>query len=202
MLAGYRDLPTLKARLLPGAMGDGWEYGEDLRTIGLGVAAMFDQFTGRTLRRTVDAEFECAADLASVVVSCYPIEGNPVVSIQDGLSESVISELIVGIQRRSGIIHFGGAPSDSTRTLRIVNTGGFWCQDDEGDDATPPAGATPLPDDLLHAWYHQVRAICEAEQIFRSKAAGRNKDDKALDLTTIELMPGVLKTLQLYIRMG
>lgn len=202
-LAGYRDLPTLKARLLPGDMGEGWEHDDDLREIGLGVAAAFDRYTGRILRRTVGAVHECSADQASVIVNCYPIETVDSIEIITGLTAAPAGEIVTGILRKAGIVHFGGRIGSPEQTLRFTLTGGYWCEDKEGDDTTPPDGAAELPHDLLAAWYHQVRSVCEAENIFRTKGAGRGGDAKgsaSYDLTNLTLAPAVSRTLQLYMR--
>lgn len=200
-LAGYRDLATLKSRLLPAGMGEDWEYDDDLRAIGLGVAAAFDDFTGRTLRRTVGAVHECAADVATVIVGCYPIETVSSVKVSDGVSEWDSGEIIAGVKNKSGIVHLYGAPGLATQTLRITVTGGYWCEDREGDDTTLPAGATALPDSLLNAWYQQCRQMCDAENLIRSKAAGKpDKKGGGPELTTMEFIPAVRNILQLHAR--
>lgn len=201
-LAGYRDLATLRHRILPEGMSEDWEYDDDLRDIGLGVAAQFDRITGRTLRRTIGAVYEGAADQEAVVISCYPIQTLTKVEIGDGETMADITSSVIGRQASAGIVLFAGAPGSAEQTLRITVTGGYWCVDTEGGDTTPPAGVTELPADLLDAWFRQVSAACQAENLFRTKGAGKPDSKAALDLNTLTLLPGVRQTLQLYTRMG
>ena len=65
-----------------------------------------------------------------------------------------------------------------------------------------PNGATPLPEDLLQAWYQQCRAVCEAENTFRQKGAAKPDPKNSGGLDKLALLPGVKRTLQLYIRLG
>lgn len=201
MLTGYRNLAWLKARLLPADMGDEGQYDSDLTEIGKGVAARFDRMTGRILRRTVDAVYECAADRASIVLTCYPIETLTAVELVNGDDASDILGSVTGKQAGAGILYFGGEPGASYQTIRVTSTGGFWCEDGAEEK---PAGATALPDDLLQAWVEQCRAVCEAENTFRTKGAKApdKKTAGAIDLAGLVLLPGVRQTLQLHTRLA
>lgn len=198
--AGYRSLSWLKSRLLPADMGDLLDHDQDVEEIGKAVAAQFDRVTGRVLRRTAGVVFETPADQEAIVISCYPIEGTPLIQLVDGAYVSAIAARQVSAQ--TGIIRFDHMPGDEDQLIRVTSTGGFWC--DDGD--AMPTGATPLPDDLLKAWQLQCRAVCDAEQIFRQKGAGnftdKDKREASLRMETLDLIPSVKKTLQLYLRMG
>jgi hypothetical protein len=201
-LIGYRNLATLKARLLPADMGDDGDWDGDLSAIGLAVAALFDRITGRELRRNTAASFECPADVESVVLKSYPVESLTSVTIAAGTgSASSVMSAVMGLQHASGIVDFGGTLGSHLDRLVIVSSGGYWCQD--GDDDTKPAGATALPDELYGAWVAQCRAVCEAQNIFRAK--GAEKPDKkaggGLTLETLDVIPSVRRTLQLFMRM-
>lgn len=197
-LAGYRNLEWLLARLLPADMGEVSDYDADVTAIGLGVAAAFDRFTGRVLRRTVGAIHETSADQDAIVANCYPIETLTSVQLVAAGVVSDISAQIAGTQLRAGIVRFHGAPGDERDLIRLTITGGYWCE----DDAAMPVGATALPDDLLSAWVQQCRAVCEAENVFRTKgAAGADKKTgSGVTLETLALMPGVKTALQTYVR--
>ncbi len=201
-LAGYRDLATLKARLLPADMGDDTTWDADLAAIGEGVAAEFDLATGRTLRRTVGYTFEAAADCESYVMGCYPIEAVTAISLRSGGTEHDVLASLQAIQHYAGILEFGACLGSHLEVLTFTLTGGFWC--DDGETAMPNA-AKALPNDLLLAWYQQCRAVCEAENIIRTKGAGKS-DGKAaaapLRIDNLTLTPAVKRTLQLYTRMG
>jgi hypothetical protein len=197
-LVGYRNLEWLKARLLPAEMGDESSYDADLSDIGRGVAALFDRTTGRLLRRTVGAVYNCAADADSVVVPCYPIETITSVYLVDATGSTLITGQVESHNASAGIIHFAGAPGSDRQTLSITVTGGYWCDDAV---AAMPNGATPLPDDLVNAWVQQCRAVAEAENIFRAKGAEKpDKKSTAMTLETLALLPGVKAMLQLYRR--
>jgi len=197
-LIGYRDLNWLKLRLLPADMGLETDYDVDLTAIGLGVAAMFDSATGRKLRRSATAAFQCAADVDSVVLQSYPIESITSATLISGGVSTVITPSITGTQKASGIVEFGYTVGTFMDRLEIVSSGGYWCDDGE----TMPTGAVPLPDDLLGAWVQQCRAICEAENIFRAKGASapEKKTGSGLNLETLTLLPGVKAVLRLYTR--
>lgn len=199
-LVGYRNLSWLKARLLPADQGDDSDYDTDLEEIGLAVASQFDRITGRVLRRTPSVVFETGADHEAIVISCYPIEGTPTIQLVDAGTASAIPAR--QISAKTGIIRFDGMPGNEDQLIRVTSSGGFWCLDDDG----LPVGATALPDDLLKAWQLQCRAVCDAEGIFRQKGAGnftdKDKREASLRMETLDLIPAVKRTLQLYLRMG
>lgn len=199
-LIGYRDLSTLKARLLPADLGDEFDWDEDISAIGLGVAAEFDRFTGRILRRTVGAKLVSTADVTSIVLTSYPVETVTSISLVSGGTSSDLTTSIQGLHKTAGIIHFVSEPGDQFSTLEITSTGGYWCDDGEA----MPVDATALPDDLLQAWFQQCRAVADAEGTFRQKGAGNHADkdkrDPSLRMDTLTLLPAVRRTLQLYLR--
>jgi len=198
MLTGYRNLTWLKARLLPADMGADTDFDADLTAIGLGVAAAFDAATGRKLRRDAAATFECPADRESVVLTSYPIESITSADLLFGGTTTDVSGSIMGLQNGSGIVDFGGQIGSHLDRLVIVSAGGYWCDDDDSQ----PAGSAALPDDLLNAWVMQCRATCEAENTFRTKAAGSpdKKTGAGITLQTLDLLPKVRATLQLHTR--
>lgn len=199
-LTGYRPLATLRARLLPADMSDDTSHDADITAIGQGVAAMFDRITGRELKRNAAAKHETPAGNESIVLKSYPVESITSVSLVRGTTTTVITDAVAALQKASGIVDFGGAIGTHLDRMEVVSAGGYWC--DAGD--TMPTGATPLPDDLLQAWYLQCRAQADAENIFRQKGAANNTDkdkrDPALRIDTIDILPAVRRTLQLYMR--
>ncbi len=199
-LVGYRNLEWLLSRLLPADMGDASDYDADVSNIGLGVAELFDRFTGRKLRRAEGHIFETPADLDAVVVDLYPIEEIEAAEIVVGGVASDIESSIAGTHPGAGIVRFHGAPGNEADLIRLTLTGGYWCE----DDAAMPAGAIPLPGDILNAWVIQCRAVCEAENTFRGKGAEKpdKKTGASISLDTLTLLPGVQRTLQLHTRQG
>lgn len=199
----YRHLDVLKARLLPADMAESADYDLELEALGLGVAALFDRITGRELRRNTAASFECPADEPSVVLKSYPLESVTSVTVVYGSTSTDVTDSVLGIQKASGIVLFGGAIGSATERLEIVSSGGYWCDQGDGDDL--PNGATALPDDLLNAWFLQCRAQADAEGFFRQRGAANNSDkdkrDPALRMETLDILPSVRRVLQLYVRM-
>lgn len=198
-LIGYRNLQWLKDRLLPADMNMDADHEADLTAIGEAVAAQFDAYTGRTLRRTVGATHETSADQPMVVVPCYPIETATAKLITGAAStETDISTSISGIHKAAGIVRFFSSPGSEEDLVRLTITGGYWCDDND----TQPSGSTAIPADILGAWVQQCRAVCEAENTFRSKGAGSadKKTSTAISLDKLTLLPGVKTILQLYIR--
>lgn len=198
MLIGFRNLAWLKSRLLPADMGEDTDFDGDITAIAQGVAAAFDAATGRKLRRDAAASFECPADRESVVLTSYPIESITSASLICSGTTTDVSGSIMGLQNASGIVDFGGQIGSHLDRLVIVSAGGYWCEDDD----TQPEGSTALPDDLLSAWVMQIRATCEAENTFRTKAAGSpdKKTGAGITLQTLDLLPKVRATLQLHTR--
>lgn len=196
-LYGYRDLAFLKSRLLPADMGDDSDYDADLMEIGKGVADLFDQVTGRKLRREVGCVYECSADRDFVILTNYPVETITSVKLVYFGIETVLTNVVQGQVKKAGIVHFGGKLGNEEETLQITSTGGFWCDDGEA----MPMGATPMPDNLVLAWIQQCRAVCEAEDTFRQKGAGKADAKKSgLEIGTLALVPGVKETLNRYMR--
>lgn len=197
VLYGYRDLAFLKSRLLPADMGDDSDYDTDLMEIGKGVADMFDQVTGRKLRRAVGVVFECSADVDFVILTSYPVEEITSVKLSYFGIDTVLNDVVQGQVKKAGIVHFAGALGNADETLIITSTGGFWCDDGEA----MPMGATPMPDNLVLAWIQQCRAVCEAEDTFRKKGAGQADAKKSgIEIGTLSLVSGVKQTLNRYMR--
>ena len=201
-LFGYRNLANLKARLLPDAMTTDTTWDVDIAAIGKGVAAWFDRQTGRELVYNAAAVFERPAGVESVVLKSYPVISIASVTLTIQSSVTTITDAVMGLQKASGIVDFGGCQGTHLDRLEITSAGGYWC--DAEDTIAMSPGATPLPDDLLQAWYLQCRAVCDAENIFRQKGAGNSADkdkrDPALRLDTLDIIPTVKKILQLYLR--
>lgn len=202
-LVGFASLAALRSRMLPKDMGDASDYDTDLSAIGRATAALFDRITGRELVRNATAAFSCPADVESVVLRSYPIEAVASVTLICGQSSSLMTDAILGSHPKSGIVDFGCALGSHADRLEIVSAGGYWC--DPGDTIAMPTGATPLPADLLDAFFLQCRAACDAEGIFRQKGAAnfadKDKRDPSLRLQTLDVLPAVKRILQLYLRM-
>lgn len=202
-LYGLANLATLRSRMLPADLDDSTDYDADLMVIGASVASLFDRLTGRELKRNAAALFTCPADVESVVIRSYPIESITTVTVVYQSSSTVMTDAVLGLHKASGIVDFGAALGSHIERLEIVSVGGYWC--DAGDTIAMPTGATPLPDDLLQAWYAQCRAACDAEGIFRQKGAGnfadKDKREPSLRLQTLDILPSVKRVLQLYTRM-
>lgn len=198
-LVGYRDLDWLKARVLPADLGEDASWDGDLTTMGQAVAELFDSYTGRRLRREEGRVFETSADQEAVIADLYPIEEVSAAKLVVNGVESDIMDAIAAVRKASGIVEFHGAPSVGPDLIRLTLTGGYWCRDGEADEQ--PEGSAALPDDLLGAWLHQVRAMCEAQNVFRAKGAEKPAaKTAALGLDTLDLVAVVRRTLQLYIR--
>lgn len=196
--AGYRSLEWLKSRLLPEDMSLENDHDVALAAIALGVCDAFDAFTSRRLIRAVGTTFETPADQSSFIVDLYPIESVTAQLVVDG-SASALD--ILGTHEKSGIVMLGGSPGTASDIIRLTLTGGYYCADN--DDALP-AAATTLPAGILNAWIQQIRAICEAENLFRGRAASApdKKNAAMIGIDTLALLPGVRSALQTHIRQG
>ena len=160
--AGLASLFYLKSRLLPAGGQEEEQWDDALCKLGLAVARRFESYCNRRFEYVVGADEFYSARSTSVCVKCYPVEAVTTIQLRDtaGTQETVTAAY--HLHKTSGVIEFSNSPGSSMDALRITYTGGYWLD----DGGTMPAGATPLPDDLLEAWVMQCQAWAEARQLF------------------------------------
>lgn len=196
--AGFTTLAYLKSQLLPAAMQEDTTYDAKIEAIGKGVAVRMNRHTARSLERAEDVEEEFDALAFAWVLTRYPVEeiSGIVVKSTDG----TVSALTAGdwrLSKKSGLIELPSSAGTRMESVIVTYTGGYWL--DDGDDM--PAGATPLPDDLLQAFVMQVQATCEHRELFRTVALRKeDRTETEAKLPELALIPEVVETLLPYRR--
>lgn len=200
MNVGFSNLLTLKQQLLAEALREGSEYDEQIKAIGLGVAAQFEKFCNRKFLRTVGATFICPADRDHVFLDRPPVES--VASVELHTTHTAGWETQTGVIENSeltiGYIYLGTSLWSADGSLRFTFTGGYWWDTDEGNTATLPSGATALPDDLKLAWLMQCREIWTKTDKLGTGIIGDAA--KPPSLAAVELLPQVTEILNHYRR--
>lgn len=166
MNAGLCNLATLRRHLLGASLGDDRTHDEVLLAIGLGVAAMFEQRTGRRFGYVEEDTIEVTGDRSHFILPRYPIV--EVTEVAFRASDAETYAVQTGQPWRShnaaGIIHFGGELGSFDSYLRITWTGGFFWEtlepDEEGyPSAAPDPAPVALPADLLAAFLIHCRTV-------------------------------------------
>lgn len=197
LAAGFTDLATLKARILPAGAVDLTEWDDALQALGKGVASAMNAACNRDLHRGEDVVFECTAATLIATVRRYPVEAIASVEIRDFAGS--LSDFTGGYQlaAAAGMLQFAGLPGDTTERLRITYTGGYWLDDGE----TMPEAATPMPADLLEAFFMQAQTWAEARGLFGTVGLQGEVEKKPADRTAaLRLAPEVLQILAPYRR--
>ena len=210
MNAGLSNLATLKSIILPDAIAADTQFDAEILAIGRGVAASFDNFCNRRLMRAVGAidEFDCNRSYASL--RNYPIEQITAVDLrftsQDDWESQPIFDVILNQSNESGIIDFNKILGPNISRLRVTYTGGYFFEQlepaDEGYPTELPDGATPLPPDMLDAWFEQCMSIFVARDTLGQKSIKKVDKETTGDyrFATIGLLQHVIDVLTPYRR--
>ncbi|MDE1170778.1 MAG: hypothetical protein PW734_06155 [Verrucomicrobium sp.] len=199
MNAGFSNLATLKARLLPPQSLSQTDCDGRIAAIGQGVARWFEKLCDRRFARAEGDAYLCRADRTYVVLPRYPVEA---VSAVDNLatggtlwSPATATYLLYP---ESGLLDFAEALGSPAAQLRVTYTGGYWWDQTEDGTGTMPAGAAPLPADLLQAWLDQCAFLFEREtRLGLEKITGSGG---SFTLEPTHLLPHVTAVLQGYRR--
>jgi hypothetical protein len=176
--AGFTTLETLKSRLLPEAARIDTTYDSALSQLGLAIARRFETHCARKLDRLADAVDEFSAWTLSVVLRRYPVETITSVEIRGFTGALEPCETDYSQDDACGLIEFHATPGTLQERLVITYNGGYWL--DAEDGVAMPAGATPLPEDLLELWLAEVQLHAEARGTFEAVGLRAQKDaDKA-----------------------
>ena len=170
--AGLSTLDYLKSRILPEASREETTWDEALSKMGMAIARRMEGHCARLFDRAEDAEDEFSAWTLAVTLRRYPVETISSISLRafTGAAEEV--DLSYNLASSSGLIEFQSVPGCRDERLLITYTGGYWLD----DGGTMPAGATPLPDDLLEIWISEIQATAEARGTFEAIGLRAQKD--------------------------
>jgi len=160
--AGFGTITYLKSRILPEAMQADTTWDAALAKLGLGVAMRFNAICNRLFQRVEGQVDEFSALATAIVLRAFPFEVINSVDIR-GFT-GALSDFSAGYQtdQRAGLLLFDSTPGNGTERIVIDYDGGYWLDDGEA----MPAGATPLPDEILEAWVTQCQVWAEVRKIF------------------------------------
>jgi hypothetical protein len=201
MPAGLSSLVALKAQILPPAMRARTDFDAALTSLGVGVAMLMERYCDRRFTRAAGAVEKFSANNLSFSLARFPVESIASVVLnaaQTGDATTITAD-IHRADLAAGLVHFSEPPGSQHDTVTITFTGGFWW--DASEDASGgslPSGATALPADILLAFYLQMKAVCESQNLFG--LASVQGDSKAAASPLLELIPAVKDILNTYRR--
>ena len=166
MNAGFSNLDTLKKHLLASTLKNDVRFDKVIAALGLGVAGLISNSCNRKFARVENDTAVFSADRCEFLLPRTPLESVSLTEVKtnevDGWVAQTDPNFIRAVNLANGIVDCG--PRDVGpyyAQVRFTFTGGYFWETLEPDDAAfpsaLPAGATPLPDDLLNAWLLQCR---------------------------------------------
>lgn len=178
------------------------DFDSALTSLGLGVALMMERFCARQFTRLSGAVEKFSANNLTFSLSRYPLESVSSIVLVDAQSAdtTTITSDVMRTDLGAGLVHFDTVPGTQHDGVTITFTGGFWWDTTEDASGSLPSGATALPADLLLAFFLQMKAVCESQNIFGTAAV--ESDTKAAAKASLELTPAVQSILQTYRRLG
>jgi len=203
MNAGLTNLETLKRHLLAETLVRERKFDAAIAAIGLSVAGLFDAYTNRKLAYLAGAEIIFTGERSHFVLPRYPLVS--VTSVESRTSDADAWQAATGepsvTHPSSGIIRFSGVLGTELLQVRVIWTGGYWCDTQEPDAEDPsvqPAGSTLLPDDLKGAFLLQCESIWGQRDKLGTGMLDKPSEKGAI--ASLELAPLVKAMLQGYIR--
>ena len=168
MNAGFSNLDTLKKQLLANTLKNDTRFDKLILSLGLGVATQIENACQRRFALATGDTETFPADRAEFLLSRTPVTAVTLIELKiaeaDGWVAQTDPNFIRALNLVNGIVDCG--PEDCGPyygQVRITYNGGyFWEQLEPDDTAYPtalPAGATPVPADLVNAWLLQCRHV-------------------------------------------
>ena len=207
MNCGLGNFDGLRKHLLAGSLQGEKKFDAVLQDIGLGVAAMMENFCNRKFARAVGDQAVFPGDRASFVLHRYPVEALTKIELRMQDSEQFVEPAttsLLSVSLASGIVYFNdkadGGPYYAQ--VRLTFTGGYWFEtlepEDEGYPSTAPAGAALLPPDLRLAWLIQCREVWS--KIDKLGTGIVDTPDKQSATGVLDLSPMVKSMLRQYVQ--
>lgn len=197
MNAGLSNLRTLKSHLLPQSWETENELDDLIADLGLGVAAMMEEYCGgRKFRRVVDDTFEQAADSRLVQLPRFPVEGTPTLAVRSAGESTWEDEddAFDQVAEASGLLYLSVQLGTDRDRVRVTYTGGYWWDETEDNSDTLPAEATALPAALKLAWLQQCKHVfAQSEALFRRAVSEAQAKP---EVASVELLPSVKQALR------
>jgi hypothetical protein len=125
-------------------------------------------------------------------------------SVRDGWQALTVNDAIWNRADAAGLVNFDVPLGDYRSRIRITYTGGYWFDTSEDESGTMPAGATPVPGDLKHAWLTQCRHVFEQVDGMGARVLGvqaySGDRTRGMESAKIAILPAVADTLKSYVR--
>jgi hypothetical protein len=211
MTAGFSNLASLKSFLLARSLQADTDYDAKIQAIGLGAASLIDQHCNRHFAYLANDMEIFTGDRPAYYLTRYPIATNP-----DGTPQIAqinmryfmtdawtnIEGEPIQVNPQTGLVSFGYTLGRAPLQVQIIWTGGFWFPVlDSGEPNYPdtlPAGATPIPNDLVAAWQFQCAELWNKLDVL---GTGISADpDKVAKPGDLRLVPLVETMLAKYVR--
>lgn len=208
MNAGLANRDRLKKHLLAISLAGEVRFDALIEDIGLGVAALMENFCNRKFLRVVDDTETFQADRASFMLPRYPVETISRIELKLKDSDDFVeqdSSIIQSTSKDSGLVYFAEVPDAGPywAEVRFTFTGGYWFEtlepEEDGYPSACPAGAKQLPSDLRLAWLIQCREVWN--KIDKLGTGIVDSPDKQTKVDALELSPLVKRILQNFVQM-
>ena len=211
---GLGTLGELKRFLLNAGISDDDTFSEALLVIGRGVAATFDNFTGRTLKRAENALETISSTRRNLAFRHSPVESVSKLELKYGEADgyvditSILARCLLDNEKGMLAIEDDAWIYSTTPVVRhrvgmyrATVTGGYWYDPTDNNNGVKPDGAAVLPNDLKMAWKMQVQHIwVNRDNLGISYApSGEVKNDSRRQMEKITLLPMVAATLANYV---
>lgn len=200
---GLANLVTLKRHLLAPDLRSRTTWDDVIADVGKGVAAHFERYCNRLWKRTAGETDIFTGDRQTWILRRYPVESISALDLRDDLNTGwltmgTVASVVANWSAASGLVDFGEQQADAQALIRITYTGGYWYDEAETGDTTPPAGSTAVPAHLKEAWLLQCRKVWEVIDPLGGGLAkgGANVQLVGLSMAGLELIPQVKQMLQ------
>ena len=209
MNAGFSNLATLKAHLLPASLRSGTDFDTALQAIGKGVAVAFENYCNRRFQRQAAAEQIFSADYAHFSLERYPVESISAIALKtsetEGFVAQTINDFVQTIKNSTGMVYLLDDAGPFYAQVKFTYTGGYWWRvaeptDQDYSSDTLPTGATALPDDLKLAWLNQCEVIWKSRDNLGTTLIDDAAQSKPVTLADLKLSPDVQRILDDYRR--
>ncbi len=175
------------------------DFDAQVTGFGNGVLAMMENHCNRRFTRVEGETYQDSANNIVFSVPRFPIETVTSATLQTDVPTDV-TDTISRTDKRAGLVSFFTPPGWQYDTVVIEYTGGFWWDASEDQSGSLPEGANALPADLLAAFNLQMKAVCEAQDLFGLQAAGGDDKAKSSKSLGLDLIPAVRSILNNYRR--
>lgn len=204
MNTGLGALKTLKDYLLAEALRVDTAYDAALKTIGLGVAGMMDNFCNRKFSYAENDTVIFTGDRPHFYVPRFPFVSIAKVEMRYFRTDdwTDITDQPIQQNEQTGLVAFGYTLGRAPLQVRVTYTGGYWFDTTEEQNDTLPTGATALPDDVRLAWLQQCAILWQAKDKIGVDIVktGSSSSFVTGSLAGQDLSPMVKSMLQGYVR--